>query len=191
MSEITQLSVPMEVGGQIQQVTFDLVDAGARQMISDLGNALYWIGVTTTELTDGATTNPITVGGQSVTARTGGTVQYNGDEFVFNGTAWQYLGRADFGALAFVDTASGSYTPAGIISGIEIDITPTTTTVAGVQSVGSLPVFTYSGTTLTYTPGTLPAATEAVTVVTDVSGEATGTPTFTGTPATITVGVNQ
>lgn len=191
MSDISTLSVPIEVSGQIQQVEFTLVDAGARQMISDLGNALYWIGVTTTALTDGDTTNPITVGGQSVTARTGGTVQYDGDEFVFNGTAWQLLGRADFGALAFVNTASGSYTPAGTISGIEVSITPTTTSIAGMSSVGSLPIFTHSGTTLTYTPGTLPTATAATTVVTDVSGSATGTPTFTGTPATITVGVSS
>lgn len=187
--QISTISVPIEVAGQIQQVQLDLVDSGARQMISDLGNALYWVGVTTTALSDGDTTNPITVNGQSVTVKTGAMAQYDGDEYVWNGSAWQFIGQSNFGALAFVDTATGSYTPAGTISGIEIQVTPTTTSIAGINSVGSLPTFTLSGTTLTYTAGTLPQASNATTVVTDVSGSATGTPTFTGTPATITVGV--
>ena len=53
---------------------------------------LKWLGVTTTELEDGSTTNPITVGGKSVTAATGDVVSYELAEFVFNGTSWQKLG---------------------------------------------------------------------------------------------------
>lgn len=51
--------------------------------------AMHWIGVTTTALTDGATTNPIMINGESVTAKAGDLTQYLGDEFVFSGTAWQ------------------------------------------------------------------------------------------------------
>lgn len=114
--------------------TYDIKDAYARQMFEDLGDALYWMGVTTTELTDGATTNPITISGDSVTAEVGGMTQYSGEEFVWNGTAWQSIGKNNFGDLAFADTASGSYTPAGTV-----EVTPTTSDVYSITDVGTLP----------------------------------------------------
>ena len=51
--------------------------------------ATKWLGVTTTVLTDGATTNPITINGASVTAEDGDIVQYGTDTFAFNGEVWQ------------------------------------------------------------------------------------------------------
>ena len=51
--------------------------------------ATKWLGVTTTELTDGASTNPITINGASVTAEDGDIVQYGTDTFTFNGEVWQ------------------------------------------------------------------------------------------------------
>lgn len=115
--------------------TYDIKDAYARQLIEDLGDAVYWIGVTTTALTDGATTNPITVSGESVTADIGGMAQYSGEEFVWNGSAWQSIGKNNFGDLAFADTASASYTPEGTI-----EVTPTTDSVYSITDVGTLPV---------------------------------------------------
>ena len=53
------------------------------------GDSLKYIGVTTTALTDGATTNPITIDGDTVTATNGDVALYGGDAFVFNGTIWQ------------------------------------------------------------------------------------------------------
>lgn len=53
------------------------------------GDSLKYIGVTTTALTDGATTNPITIDGDTVTATNGNVALYSGDAFVFNGTIWQ------------------------------------------------------------------------------------------------------
>ena len=53
---------------------------------------LKWLGVTTTEISDGSTTNPITVNGKSVTAEAGDVVTYADAEFAFNGTAWQEFG---------------------------------------------------------------------------------------------------
>ena len=53
---------------------------------------LKWAGITTTALTDGATTNPITVDGESYTAVAGDTVSYESKEFVFSGTIWQEFG---------------------------------------------------------------------------------------------------
>lgn len=53
---------------------------------------LKWLGVTTTEISDGDTTNPITINGKSVTAETGDVVTYGEAEFVYSGTAWQEFG---------------------------------------------------------------------------------------------------
>lgn len=182
MADISVLALPVEVNGEIQVVSYDIKDAVARERISELGKALYWIGVTTTALTDGATTNPITVGGESVTAKAGGVAQYNAEEYAFDGTTWQKLGEGNLGALAYKNNASGTYTPAG-----SVNITKgndTTASVTPFGTAGSLPSWTVSGETATFGAGTLPTAGSAVTVVTE-SG--TDTAAFTGTEATITV----
>ena len=55
---------------------------------SDLGlsAALEYHGITTTALTDGATTNPITINNANHTATTGCVVFYGDKEYVFNGS---------------------------------------------------------------------------------------------------------
>ena len=183
---LSKLTLPTNVSGTVTNVEYTLKDAEARQMIEDLGNALYWIGVTTTALTDGATTNPIVILGEDVTARTGAVASYDGLEFVFNGSAWQAFGHANFGALAFKSSASGSYTPTG---SVEITQgTDTTDSVTPISGVGTLPdaYFTASGENLTFnwSAGTLPTAGSAVTVITARGAD---TAAFTGTAATITV----
>ena len=103
-----------------------LKDAEARQEIADIKTsitgAMHWRGYTTTELTDGATTNPITIGGESYTAVAGDVVAVQGSgsgqqadkEFVFNGTKWEEYGSTgSLKALAFKDSATGSVTAAG------------------------------------------------------------------------------
>lgn len=171
---------------------FTLKDAEARQMIEDLGNALYWMGVTTTQISDGDTTNPITIGGESKTAEVGGIAQYiNSDsqplEFAWNGTSWQQFGYSNLGALAFKSSATGSFTPAGSVS-----ITPgtdSTASVTGISSVGTLPeaYFTVSGETATFnfSAGTLPTADASATTV--ITSRGTDTASFTGTEGSITV----
>ena len=92
---------------------------------------------TTTALTDGATTNPITVDGESVTAVSGDFAVYNTQEFLFDSTQWNLLGdRVGLGDLAYKDTASGT----------------------AVTTVGTLPSLTYDSTTesFTFSAGTLP-----------------------------------
>ena len=183
---LSKLTLPVNVSGTITNVEYTLKDAEARQLIEDIGHALYWIGVTTTALTDGDTTNPITVNSESVTAKLGGMASYSGSEFVWNGSAWQELGKNNFGALAFKSSASGDYTPAGTIT--VDDGTDTTDTVTPFGTAGSLPssTWTVSGETATFAfdAGALPTAGTDVTVVT-ASG--TRTATFSGTAATITV----
>lgn len=181
-SLISSITVPVNVGGDITNVTYDIKDAYARERLEGLASALYWIGVTTTVLTDGATTNPISVGGNDVTASAGAVAQYNTIEFVWNGTAWQELGRGDLGSLAFKNSASGTYTPAGTVSVTEGD--DTTTTVNSITAVGTLPEFSYSNEVLTFSAGSLPTKGADTTVVT-ASG--TRTASFSGTEATITV----
>jgi|GEM_PF-4884852 len=181
-AQLSQVVLPITVDGQVQNITYDIKDATARQMIEDLGHALYWIGVTTTELTDGSTTNPIQVNGESVTATLGGMASYSGSEFVWNGSAWQEMGKNNFGALAFKSSATGNFTPAGTVSVTQGD--DTTASVTPFGSAGTLPTMTVSGETLTFTQGTLPTAGTPVDVVTQAGGV---TATFTGTQGSVTV----
>ena len=181
---ISQITVPVDVNGTITNVTYDIKDAAARARIAELGQAPYWIGVTTTALTEGDTTNPITVNNEQVTANVGGIASYNGTEFAWNGSAWQVLGPGNLGTLAYQNSASGSYTPAGSVSVSEA--ADTTTVVNSITAVGSLPVFTYDSTNeaLTFDAGSLPTKGSDTTVVT-ASGARTAT--FSGTLDTITV----
>ena len=184
---LSKLTLPVNVSGTVSNVEYTIKDAEARQMIEDLGHALYWIGVTTTALTDGDTTNPITVNSESVTAKLGGMASYSGSEFVWNGSAWQEMGKNNFGALAFKSSASGTYTPAGSVSITQG--TDTTATVTGIASVGTLPdaYYTVSGETATFnwSAGTLPAADSSATTV--ITARGADTASFSGTEATITV----
>ena len=179
MSYISQIT--------IGSTTYDIKDAGARQLIEDLGNALYWMGVTTTELEDGDTTNPITINSESVTAEIGGMAQYDGEEFVWNGSAWQSIGKNNFGDMAFVDQGEASYTPAGTVSQPTVSTTITSATINSITDVGTLPTMSVSGEVLTLDPGTLPTKGADQSVVGSISEITVSQPTFTGTAATITV----
>lgn len=184
---LSKITLPVDVNGTVTDVEFTLKDAEARELIEAIGHAIYWIGVTTTVLTDGDTTNPITVNGESVTANLGGLASYNGSEFVWNGSAWQEMGKNNFGALAFKSSASGDYTPAG-----SVQITQgqdTTDSVTGIASVGTLPnaYFTVNGENATFhwSPGTLPEADSAA--KTFITARGADTAAFSGTAATVTV----
>lgn len=186
VTHLSKLTLPVNVNGTITNVEYTIKDAEARELIEALGNAVEWMGVTTTVLTEGSTTNPIQVNGESKTAKTGGMAQYDGEEFVWNGTAWQSIGKNNFGALAFKSSASGSYTPAGSVNVTQGE--DTTASVTPFGTAGSLPdaYFTVSGETATFnwSAGSLPTAGTAVDVVT-AAGAVTAA--FTGTEATITV----
>lgn len=112
---------------EVRQWIGDGSTSGAEKRLSDaetaiaaLSNATHWVGITTTVLTDGATTNPITINGSSYTAVTGDIAAYQPsgqpeEEFIFNGTAWQKFGGSigTLGAMAYVDTGTATYTPSG------------------------------------------------------------------------------
>lgn len=110
MADISQIKLP-------NGTTYNIKDANARERIEALESFTTYLGVTTTALTDGATTNPIKINDKDVTAQAGNIVLYGNQEFIFDGTHWNQFGDLSaLGALAYKNTASGSYTPAGTVS---------------------------------------------------------------------------
>lgn len=187
----------------------DGTTSGAEKRLSDaesaiqaLSNATHWLGITTTTLSDGATTNPITINGQSVTAVSGDIVQdSNGEEYIFNGTAWQKFGGSigTLGNFAYVDTGTVTITPAGsnassAVSGT-CSVTPSgsvsgtavtleTETIGSVTNAGSMPSYSVANEILTITNGVAPTV-ESVSVAVDV--DTITDPSFTGTASSGTI----
>lgn len=154
--------------------------------IAKLSNATHWLGVTTTNLSDGDTTNPITIGGESVTAVSGDIVQTTtgAREFIFNGTAWQELGSSvgTLKAFAYADTGDVTIKPKGSVSGTSVTLT--SGTVGSVTNAGSMPTYSVANGVLTIGSGAVPTVSN-VSVATGV--DTVTDPTFTGTQETYTV----
>lgn len=173
---------------QVGEQTYDIKDAEARQLISDLEAYTDYLGVTTTALTDGATTNPISINGEDVTAKKGNIANYGSKEFIFNGSAWNEFGDlSGLGTLAYEDSATGDYTPAGNVSGTGVSYSPTSATVNSITAVGTLPSLSVSGEVLSLNAGTLPTKGDDTSVLTALGDPTITDPTFAGTAATITV----
>lgn len=164
---MTKYLSKLTVGG----TQYDLKDAKAWSDIADIKSsitaAMHWLGYTTTALTDGATTNPIIIDEESVTAKAGDVVAVAGSgsgsaadkEFVFNGTKWQEYGSTgSLKALAFKDSATGSVTAAGSNAASAVSFSGTTseTVLKGVDDAAVLPSFTEGA----FSAGTLPSFTE-------------------------------
>ena len=165
MADISQIKLP-------NGTTYNIKDANARERIEALESFTTYLGVTTTALTDGATTNPITINGQSVTAQSGNIVLYGNQEFIFDGTHWNQFGDlSSLGSLAYKNTASGSFTPAGTVSqptfnGDTINSTGSFTPAGSVKLANSNKTAAVSAAesgAVTYTPdGTVAAPTISV-----------------------------
>lgn len=177
--------------------TVEIKDAVARAAQE---SGMHYLGETTTALTDGATTNPIVIGGNNVTAVAGDIATKSGAEFIFDGTAWHLFGDlSSLGALAYKATASGSYTPEGACSGANVTLDTDTAYVAssstggGSVTDGTASAFsaTVSGEVLSFafTPAVPTAVTlpsfSSQTIATDVN-EVTQ-PTFSGEAGSVTV----
>ena len=181
MAEISKITLP-------SGSTYDIKDSVARSDIADIKTSItggmHYIGTTTTALTDGSSTNPITIGGASVTAKSGDIAIYGNLEFIFSSTdsKWHEFGSTgSLKALAFKDSASGNYTPAGSVS------KPTFTGTA-FNSTGK---FTPSGSVTVSIEST---ENKSATVTAASSGTATYTPagsvskpTFTGSEGNVSV----
>ena len=201
MADISKIMLP-------SGTTYDIKDAVAR---SSIGGAIIIRGTTTTALTDEATTNPITISGDSYTAVANDAVFYGKKEFVFDGTKWHEFGdMSGLGALAAKDSASATYTPAGSVAAPTISVAtagntgtihnPTKVTVAKSVTAAapgatapdnSITYYSVSNETLSlyqigYTTGDS-ITTSDVTVKTGDAAYSATAPAFTGTEATITV----
>lgn len=164
MADLSKITLP-------SGTTYDIKDAGARELIAELLNYTTYLGVTTTELEDGSTTNPITISGDEVTATQGCIATYESSEFIFNGTEWQKFGDLSaLGALAYKNSASGS----GTVS-VPASFTTTITPAAKDVSV--------TGTTT----GSVSVTKSNVTVSKANSGDATYTPEGNVSAPTISV----
>lgn len=109
MPEISKITLP-------SGTTYDIKDATARAAIS--GGTVF-LGITATPLTDGASTSPIIIDGESVNAINGGIVIYNNKEFIYADvdSKWHEIGdTGNLGALAYKDNATGTFTPSGTVS---------------------------------------------------------------------------
>ena len=142
MADISQIKLP-------SGTLYNIKDAVAR---ASLGGAIIIKGTTTTALTDEATTNPITINGESYTAVANDAVFYSKKEFVFDGTKWHEFGdMSGLGDLATKDSASGTYTPAGTVS--QPTFTGSSMTATGnFTPSGSIAVNASTGTGTAYTP---------------------------------------
>lgn len=204
MADISKITLP-------SGTTYDIKDQVARDLIDSLQSYTDYVGVTTTALTEGATTNPITVDGKSVTVRKGNITTYGSKEFIFNGTIWQEFGDlSGLGALAYKDNATTSYKPAGTVSkptftGSEsaVTVTAAASNSGNYTPEGTVTKPTFTGTAATleptgkFTPSgsvSLTKTNKTTTVAPASSGTATytpggtvGTPTITVTPNTTTV----
>lgn len=184
------------------ETTYKVKDKTAREAIAALEGGSYFLGITTTPLEDQSTTNPIMIDGEEKTATNGNIAVYQKAEFIFNGTKWIEFGDlSSLGALAYKDTATGTYTPAGSIAPITpegtIDASESSAESANVYSitdVGSLPSFEYDDAeeSLSFDQGTLPTKGAAQAVLTSVTIKATFngtevTPVFTGTQKNLSV----
>jgi len=136
MAEISKITLP--TGN-----TYDIKDATARAAIASLEGGQYFLGKSTTALTDGATTNPIQIDGVTgtTTAVNGNVVTYGNAEFIFNGTKWIEFGDlSNLGTLASKNTVSlnkGSGANAlGTSATFTTTVTPTTTNIKATASGG-------------------------------------------------------
>lgn len=102
-----------------------------------------------------------------------------------------YVSKDEAGALAYEDTATGTFTPHGEVSKPNITVTVGTSTVPNVTNVGSLPSFSVENETLIFSAGSLPTLGTSVGVITSASAELDNAPVFTGTSETITVGASS
>lgn len=200
MADISVIKLP-------SGTSYNIKDAQARADIETIESAIsggmHYIGVTTTALTDGASTNPIMIDGKSITAKSGDIAIYGSLEFIFSDTdsKWHEFGSTgSLKALAFKDSAAGNFTPSGSVSRPTITVTPVKDSVRTIADVGTLPECTFPNFSATvanetlalgwsagsFDAGDLPEFGANVTVLTGVSATSSQ-PTFTGTQGSLTV----
>ena len=178
MAYISQITLP-------SGTTYDLKDTWARTQIEAItgGSAVVFKGVSSTPLTDGGNQNPTVDGTPVTTKSTGELYFYEQEEFIYgDDSKWHSLGPQlqNLGALAYKDSASGSYTPSGTVSqptftggSSTVTITATNNASGNYTPSGTISGGTFTGSKSTFTGDYTPAGTVSQ-------------PTFTGESLTST-----
>ena len=153
---------------------YPLRDSGARELIAALEASTAVLGMSVTELTDGATTNPITVrkGGETkeVTAVNGNMAFYNKKEFIYDGATWLEFGDlSTLGQLAYKDSVALSKGAGDVVLGENTTFTASSSSVSFTNTarkdvLGTSTTFTVTQPTISVNPST-----------TNIKATATGT----------------
>ena len=135
----------------------EVYDAVAREAIA---GGTHFIGVTTTPLENGQTIASVLIDGETVTLKNGDLMLYGSKEFIFasvDGKVHEFGDMSALKALAYKDSAEGSYTPAGTIDKPAVTVTPTTSTIKEVDAVGEVVTDTIKEIDVagSVTPGTI------------------------------------
>lgn len=167
-------------------------DSYAREAIKELSSYCKYLGVTTSPLYDGATTNPIIINGDQVYAVDGGIAIHDQSEFIYNEAAgcWQLFGDLSgltdlLGSFAYTDTGSVSILPKGSINAVFVGE-------PGTISVEYTPSGTISAT-LASTTGTIDVSgvPQGIVEIAEIVKSITGNYQPTGTISnTVDVSVN-
>jgi hypothetical protein len=80
---------------------------------SAVSSVLKFVGTTTSDISDGSTTNPIVINGESYTAVTGNVVLKGNKEFLWNGSSWEEMGDEASWALKTVTVTGTGYLTGG------------------------------------------------------------------------------
>ena len=198
MADISKITLP-------SGTTYDIKDATARADIAALsGGSVIFIGVSSTTITDGGSETP-TIADWSGTLSAGNIVFYGTSEFIYGqDRKWHELGSTStLGALAYKNSASGSYTPSGTVSqpsftgsSSTVTITATDNTSGNYQPKGTVSQPTFSGSSLSSTGKFTPSGSVGLTTTNKtatVSKASSGTATYTpeGTVAAPTISVGS
>lgn len=174
MAEISKITLP-------SGTTYDIKDATARAAIA---GGTSFLGITTTELTDGSEASSIIIGGETVSAVNGSIAIYQNKEFIYSDgdSKWHEIGdTTDLGDLAYKDSASGNYTPAGTVS-------QPTFTGTKLTSTGSFtPDGTVSKPSFTGTEGNVSVSGTPAGTISVGTGSANYTPSGSVAAPTVTV----
>lgn len=173
---------------------YDIGDKWARDKIEELSKYTKYVGVTSTEVTDGGTEAP-TINGVVIPVENlnaGDIVTYAAKEFIWNGSTWQEFGDLDsLGAFAHVNEGTATFVPGGEVSVPTISVELNKTEVNSITSIGEMakfnPTVTENVLDFGWVDGTEPSMQTGISVANSVKSATSTQPTFTGASQTITV----
>lgn len=143
MADLSKFTLP-------SGTTYNIKDEVARSMA---GGGIRFLGVTDTVITDESTVATVQIDEENIEVQNGDLVIFNKKEFVYsaNDSCWHELGdNSAFSSMAYADSASASYTPAGTITGGQFQGTLGNINVTGTPE-GSVAISKGEGAT-NYTP---------------------------------------